>query len=43
MISALDRIGSYKGQREIKTEGYGSVRDAKKTLEKSILEFTKNY
>ena len=43
MISARARIGSYKGQRKIKTDRYGSVWDAEKTLEKSILEFTKNY
>ena len=43
MISAVDRIGGYKGQREIKTDGYGSVWDAKKTSEKTILKFKKNY
>ena len=30
---------SYKGPGEIKTNGYGSVSDAKKILDKSILEF----
>ena len=30
---------SYKGPGEIKTNGYGSVSDAKKILDKSIQEF----
>ena len=33
---------SYKGPGEIKTNGYGSVSDAKKILDKSILEFKNN-
>lgn len=33
---------SYKGPGEIKINGYGSVSDAKKVLDKSILEFKNN-
>ena len=33
---------SYNGPGEIKTNGYGSVSDAKKILDKSILEFKNN-